>query len=216
MFLLVAVMLCGWFVFQIGSVLLGRWRAGDAQVADVGADGASKGQGTSRKIAGLAARSKPMARLLAWLSGSVSGGQWQVVAGNPAGGKPAAGKSAPPAFWDIGTEFNAGQQVKLVAGLGEITFRSGAKVVLSAPAQFSITSATGTDLQFGKLSARVPHSASGFAVVTPAGSVVDLGTEFGVEVTADNKLDVQVFVGEVKVNVAPRAAAKWPNRPAFM
>src|SRR6202035_1471725 len=112
---------------------------------------------------------------------------------------------AEPEFWEIGTEFPASQQVKLVGGLGEITFRSGAKVVISAPAQFSVSSGLETDLEIGKLSARVPHDpshpgATGFTVNTPAGSVVDLGTEFGVEVTPDHKLDVQVFVGEVKIS----------------
>ena len=121
--------------------------------------------------------------------GSVSG-RWQIVAPNP----------PDPDYWAIGTEFAAGQQIKLVAGLAEITLRSGAKMVLTAPVQFAIVSALRTDLQLGKLAARVPHDASGFTVATPAGSVVDLGTEFGVEVTPDRKMDVEVFVGEVKVN----------------
>ncbi len=141
----------------------------------------------------------------AWLSGSV-GGRWQVVAANPTNGIPAAGSvravgnAAEPAQWDIGTEFIGGQRVDLVSGLCEITFRSGAKVVVSAPARFSVTSALRAELQVGKLAARVPHTAIGFTVNTPFGSVVDLGTEFGVEVTPDHNLDVQVFVGDVKVS----------------
>ena len=54
----------------------------------------------------------------------------------------------------------------------------------------------------GKLTARVPHTAAGFTVSTPAGKVVDLGTEFGVEVRPDRTMDVQVFVGAVKVSSA--------------
>ena len=96
----------------------------------------------------------------------------------------------------------------LVAGLAEITFHSGAKLVLTGPTQFSIRSASETNLSVGKLTAKVPHSALGFTVSTPSGNVVDLGTEFGVEVTPDKNLDVQVFVGEVKVNAA---AGKAPE-----
>jgi len=46
---------------------------------------------------------------------------------------------------------------------------------------------------------------SGFEVQTPAGTVTDLGTEFGVRIGADNSADVHVFEG--KVRVAPAAAA---------
>ena len=145
---------------------------------------------------------------LAWLSGSV-GSRWRIVARASGSGEhnSGVGRSAPggdrnEAFWPIGTEFIAGRQVQLVTGLAEITFRSGAKVVLAAPAQFAVSSALGANLKAGKLTARVPHVASGFTVSTPSGSVADLGTEFGVEVMADGKMDVQVFVGEVAVTSA--------------
>ena len=189
MLLLVAAMLGGWFVFQIGSVLLGRWWAGHAQMAGQENDH-PVGAGRKPSNGGLAiGAGQNHGNAVAWLSGSV-GSRWQVAAEKLAGGD----------FWEIGTEFTAGQQLTLVAGLGEITFQSGAKMVVSAPAQFAVTSPLRTELQVGKISARVPHDATGFTVDTPAGSVVDLGTEFGVEVTPDHKLDVQVFVGDVKIS----------------
>ena len=121
-------------------------------------------------------------------------------------GKPGAAVGVGGVFWPLGSEFPAARQVRLVSGLAEITFASGAKLVLSAPVQFAIVSGTKAELQVGKLTARVPHRVAGFTIGTPAGNVVDLGTEFGVEVTPDRKLDVQVFVGQVKV-AAPTDAA---------
>ena len=113
------------------------------------------------------------------------------------------GDLQPPAFslqsFDVGTEFYAGQKLNLTAGLAELTFDSGAKVILTAPAWFDVTDALGGDLQRGKLTAKVPHAAAGFTINTPDGKVVDLGTEFGVKVNDDGVMDVIVYVGDVKV-----------------
>ena len=196
MFLLVFAALTGWFVIQVGSVLVGHWLGQQPPLADnrgghAAATGKQPGNGGADK--------GPQAHgsALAWLSGSISG-RWEVL--DAAG--TAASRSDGGEYWANGTEFTVGQRVKLVAGLAEITFRSGAKLVLTGPTEFSVRSASEAHLRVGKLTAKVPHTARGFTVGTPSGNVVDLGTEFGVEVTPDKKLDVQVFVGEVKVNAA--------------
>ena len=59
----------------------------------------------------------------------------------------------------VGSELSAGQQLDLVRGLAEITFRSGARIVLNGPAHFTVGSPLGGKLQVGKLTARVPHDA---------------------------------------------------------
>ena len=73
-----------------------------------------------------------------------------------------------------------------------------------APAKFEVNSATGVSLLRGKLVATVPHDVHGFAVTTPDGSVIDLGTQFGVEVL-DGRLATEVFQGQVQLQ--PCAAA---------
>ncbi len=100
----------------------------------------------------------------------------------------------------LGVGFAAGQKLNLTDGLAEITFDSGAKVILHAPAQFAVGEAMGGDLRFGRLTAKVPHSARGFTINTPTAKVVDLGTEFGVKVNDDRTMHVTVFVGDVVVS----------------
>ena len=102
----------------------------------------------------------------------------------------------------LGTDFAAGQRLDVQSGLAEITFNSGAKILLHSPAQFTVGEALGGDLQLGRLTARVPHSAIGFTVNTPGGKVVDLGTEFGVKVNFDRTMHVIVYVGEVAINAS--------------
>ena len=196
LFSLVALTLTGWFVFQLGSVLLSHWRGQNARVANGGVDpnsAAARQQGAAG--AGLPNRSAHE-QALAWLSGSV-GSRWRTVAAEKAAHDE---DSADAVFLPLGTEFTAARQMRLVAGMAEITFGSGAKVVLAAPAVFSVATARQADLEVGKLSARVPHGAAGFLIDTPAGSVRDLGTEFGVEVTPERTMEVQVYVGEVKID----------------
>ena len=86
-----------------------------------------------------------------------------------------------------------------------------ARVVLDGPAHFTLDSKLGGNLQLGKLTARVPHGAHGFTVSTPAGKVVDLGTEFGVSVKADKTVEVEVFVGEVVVDASADLKPSLPS-----
>jgi hypothetical protein len=90
-----------------------------------------------------------------------------------------------------------GAVLSLDAGLAELRFRAGARVVLEGPARLAVLSATSARLERGKLAARVPDSASGFVVYSPRGRVVDLGTEFGVSVAEDGTTSVRVYEGEV-------------------
>ena len=199
LFTLVALTLTGWFAFQLASVLLSHRLGQEADLADRGArhaGAASQMPARKGRLADGSNASHPNA--MAWLSALI-GSRWQVL--DAAGA--AVGNSEGGVFWANGTEFAASQQVRLVTGLAEITFHSGAKLILTSPAQFAVASPLAARLEVGKLTAKVPHGVRGFTISTPAGSVVDLGTEFGVNVSADHKMDVQVFVGEVRVNSSP-------------
>ena len=92
-----------------------------------------------------------------------------------------------------------GSVLTLESGLAEIHFRSGADVILEGPAKLVFESAMRAKLSHGKLTANVPETAHGFAIVSPHGKVVDLGTEFGLSVGPSGQTDVTVFQGEVEV-----------------
>lgn len=92
----------------------------------------------------------------------------------------------------------------LRAGLMEVAYPSGVEVLIESPATFELRGTNTVRLSEGRLSARVPKNAVGFTVETPAASVVDLGTEFGVSAGKTGS-EVHVFKPEV---------IRW-NWPAF-
>jgi hypothetical protein len=97
-----------------------------------------------------------------------------------------------------GTALQRGQSLELVRGFAEITFDSGARVVLEGPAMLEITSAWGTTLRKGVLKASVPPEAIGFSIGNEAVEVKDLGTEFTMIAYAGGSADVLVLKGEVE------------------
>jgi hypothetical protein len=84
-------------------------------------------------------------------------------------------------------------------GHAELKFAQGAEVIVEGPAEFEVRSSNSGFLRRGKLSALVPKQAIGFMIETPAIKVVDLGTEFGVEVRESGATDVQVAQGKVEL-----------------
>jgi hypothetical protein len=110
-----------------------------------------------------------------------------------------------------------GDRLALRSGLLEITYDTGAKVILQGPVTYDVESPTGGYLSVGKLTARLDsHSEISnlksqisnhlseiinhqFAVRTPTAVVTDLGTEFGVEVDKSGATRSAVFRGSVRV-----------------
>ncbi|MEM9283360.1 MAG: LamG-like jellyroll fold domain-containing protein [Verrucomicrobiota bacterium] len=84
-------------------------------------------------------------------------------------------------------------------GLSELALSHDVLVRLEAPARFRLNSSQTMMLLEGRLSAEVPPQGVGFTVETPDAEVVDHGTEFGVEVSAERGSEVHVFEGEVEV-----------------
>jgi hypothetical protein len=198
-------LLCGvfglYFAVQLGSLLVSRfWAQNAAQVAeDRGAGIEKHGQFVDHPGSGTTG-----GKVVARLTNAVDC-QWKAAGQDSSVGLSPRNDNGPqPTAYslqplDIGTEFRAGQKLNLMAGLAELTFDSGAKVILTGPALFDVTDALGGDLQVGKLTAKVPHTAAGFTVATPGGKVIDLGTEFGVKVRDDGAMNVIVYVGDVQV-----------------
>ncbi len=84
----------------------------------------------------------------------------------------------------------------LQKGAVEITFDSGARVVIEAPAEFNLNSSLKMTINSGRLYAHVPESAQGFSVQTPTSNIVDMGTEFAVKVDFDSTSDVHMIKGK--------------------
>lgn len=97
----------------------------------------------------------------------------------------------------FGKSVNAGDVIDLSEGLVQLTFGHGAKVIVQGPAKFVPSSLMESSLEFGKLSAVVPEKARGFTVTTPTAQVVDLGTEFAVDVARNGATEVHVVKGDV-------------------
>ena len=106
-----------------------------------------------------------------------------------------------------GALLRKGQRLDLAAGYAEVTFDSGARVVLEGPTSFVINSAWDSTLRKGTLKASVPPQAIGFRVSNPSVEVTDLGTEFTMIADASGATDVLVLKGEVEATSRASADA---------
>ncbi|MDQ3620999.1 MAG: FecR domain-containing protein, partial [Verrucomicrobiota bacterium] len=102
------------------------------------------------------------------------------------------------AAFSSGDELRAGERIELASGFAEITFDSGAQLVLEGPAVLDLTSAWEAVLRRGTLKAIVPPEAIGFRVSNPAVEVVDLGTEFSMVADESGATEVFVIKGAVE------------------
>ena len=96
----------------------------------------------------------------------------------------------------------AGDTLQVTQGRLRLVFDHGTEVNLQAPAQYEVGSAMRTRLFRGRATVNVAEGAEGFTIDTPGASVIDLGTEFGVEVDNEGQTDVVVFQGVVDVAIA--------------
>ncbi len=87
--------------------------------------------------------------------------------------------------------------LRLDSGIAQIELFSGVSLVVEGAAEFEIVSPMQMIVSSGRIRARVPEAAHGFQLQSPDGQVVDLGTEFAVNV-ADGRSEVHVFDGEVE------------------
>jgi len=87
--------------------------------------------------------------------------------------------------------------LRLRSGLVQVTFYSGARLVLEGPAEVQLVSPGEAFCQAGRVMVEVPAQARGFRVGSPQVKVVDLGTQFGLDVKRAGA-EVQVFKGEVE------------------
>ena len=124
---------------------------------------------------------------------------------------------------NAGTRLAMKERISLERGSLQILFGDGARVVLEGPAVVLIDGRNAMALDEGRILARVEDQAKGFLVATPTVRVIDLGTEFGVDVR-NQETEVHVFEGRVEVlrvdapgdqsqRLSANEAAKFGNSP---
>lgn len=89
-------------------------------------------------------------------------------------------------------------KLAIESGLLQLEFYSGAVAILEGPATIDLMSPDRAFLHSGKLRTVVPPQAKGFTIGLASGDVVDLGTEFAIEVPPDGPSQVHVLDGEVE------------------
>ena len=83
-------------------------------------------------------------------------------------------------------------------GVAEIDFFCGATLIVEGPATLDVESDWSVRVIKGRLRASVPPAARGFVVKAADSEIIDLGTEFALEVEAENAR-VEVLDGEVEL-----------------
>ena len=92
-----------------------------------------------------------------------------------------------------------GSRLQISQGTVELTFASGVRSIVMAPADMSLHDENTLFLNQGTAWFQVPKEAIGFTIKTKDLHVVDLGTEFGVLAKPDDHDEVHVFKGKVQV-----------------
>lgn len=99
---------------------------------------------------------------------------------------------------DVGSSVSPGSVV-LESGHVQFEFYRGAVVVVEGPAELEFIDANKMICRRGRLRAHVPPQAEGFTVVSRSFELVDLGTEFGMDVSEDGSGRIRVFEGKVEL-----------------
>ena len=101
---------------------------------------------------------------------------------------------------EIGTRVATNSdELCLREGLVNLLFDNNAKVVIEGPAKFKLITDDRIGLSYGKAYAIVPKQAVGFSIYTENAKVIDLGTEFGVEVNSQGDTYLNVVKGQTQL-----------------
>ncbi len=92
-------------------------------------------------------------------------------------------------------------RLRFRAGRLTLAFFNGVALTVEGPADLELRTMDRVFCHQGKLRARVPAGAEGFTVLAPGYEVVDLGTEFGLNVKPGGTADLMVFKGEAALSV---------------
>jgi hypothetical protein len=110
---------------------------------------------------------------------------------------------APPVEGDL----LAAGHFRFLSGRATLSMFSGVSLTLEGPADLELVAYDRVVCHRGRLRAQVPLGAEGFIASGPGTAVVDLGTEFGMNVESDGKTRGKVFEGRVEAAVLNEAGA---------
>jgi bifunctional DNA-binding transcriptional regulator/antitoxin component of YhaV-PrlF toxin-antitoxin module len=92
-------------------------------------------------------------------------------------------------------------RLRFQSGRLTLAFFSGVSLTVEGPADLELLAANRVFCHHGKLRVRVPRGAEGFTVRAAGYEVLDLGTEFGLNLEPGGKTRVMVFEGEAALSV---------------
>jgi hypothetical protein len=104
------------------------------------------------------------------------------------------------------------EPMQLASGEVQMLLADGVQVTAQGSAEWRLMGTGRFLAQRGNFSVVVPKRAIGFTIQTPTAIVVDLGTEFEVEVDKNGDTNVQVERGTVEVATIPRAGVPSTRR----
>lgn len=122
----------------------------------------------------------------------------------------------------VGGPLEKNMPLRLSQGVAKLSLGNGVEAVIEGPARFSITGDNSLSIEGGHSWFRVPAGAEGFTVTSSGLQVVDLGTEFCLDLREDQPASVHVLDGRVEISArggsretaqvdAGRAMALQPN-----
>ncbi len=92
----------------------------------------------------------------------------------------------------------AAGRLRFGSGRARLSMLTGVVIDVEGPADVELIDTTRVLCRRGRIRAQVPAGAEGFLVLGPSSAVVNLGTEFGLNVGNDGKLKGQVFKGRLE------------------
>lgn len=99
---------------------------------------------------------------------------------------------------------NAGKMHVGNNAVAKLTTIYGAEIIIEGPAEFILADSEDFYLDSGKVYCYVPSNALGLTVHTPLSKVIDLGTEFGLDLNKATTQELHVFNGKTSLISGPR------------
>jgi hypothetical protein len=106
----------------------------------------------------------------------------------------------------------SGDLIRVSRGVVKLKFVRGSVLTLHGPALFEVISDMKGRALLGKLTAKIAEGSEGYSVVTPRATVIDLGTELGIEVDDAGATDIVVFEGAVDLSYNPQQGTSSRQR----
>lgn len=98
----------------------------------------------------------------------------------------------------VGSSIASGSSLKIDAGLLEMDLDGRGRLIVEGPAHLEFPESGKAVLHQGRIVMRATKKGHGYRIETPQGSIIDLGTEFGVSVGQGGVVETHVIEGSVE------------------